>query len=277
MCPSAIVAMYYDVITTIGYSIKMELWPQWELFRNDNGSFEQSELQIEVSPDIQSKYGIDILNDQPGMAVFRCADCILSTNSDWTKAKLNLLNEIRGKTLAIYRVLNALLFTHLSTRQAIQIHASLVQIKNTGLMFLGPSGIGKTTQAELWMKFREAEIINGDMVFVKQESDHFLGCGSPWHGSSPYCLNRQVPLSALIVLKQSQQNSIRRLTGFEMVSTVLNSVFLPSWYQAGYKAALNTVDILLRTVPVYELSCRPDEDTVRLTEEIVFGKSSILL
>lgn len=269
--------MYYDVITTIGYSIKMELWPQWELFRNDNGSFEQSELQIEVSPDIQSKYGIDILANQPGTAVFRCADCILSTNSDWTKAKLNLFDGIRGETLAIYKVLNTLLFTHLSTRQAIQIHASLVQIKNTGLMFLGPSGIGKTTQAELWMKYRGAEIINGDMVFVKQGSDHFLGCGSPWHGSSPYCLNRQVPLSALIVLKQSQQNSIRRLTGFEMVSTVLNSVFLPSWYLEGYKAACDTVDVLLRTVPVYELSCRPDEDAVHLTEETVFGKSNILL
>ena len=38
---------------------------------------------------------------------------------------------------------------------------------------------------------------------------------------------------------------------------------------------LETLDHLLTKIPVYELSCRPDEDAVSLTEEAVFGKDVI--
>lgn len=229
-----------------------------------------AKLSIEIKHADSKQYNLEVLGTQPGKPVLKSNDCLLCVNSDWTEAKLTSFN---GERLDIYKLLNALLLTHLSTCHAIEMHASLIQIADIGIMFLGPSGIGKTTQAELWMQYRGADIINGDMVFVKQETDHFLGCGSPWHGSSPYCLNRRVPLSALIVLKQSSGNSIRRLTGFEMVSAVMNSVFFPTWYDKGHEAVCKTLDALLKKVPVYELSCRPDEDAVRLTEEVVFGKS----
>lgn len=259
--------LYYKVLVNLKVDTDRNLWPEWKLFesKHDNAS----ELTIKIRVHTQNQYGLDILEDQPGKAVLKSNDSLLCVNSDWTEAKLTSFD---GHIQDTYKLLNALLFTHLSTRHAIEMHSSLVDINGKGIMFLGPSGIGKTTQAELWMKYRDAEIINGDMVFVKQEPECFLGCGSPWHGSSPYCLNKQVPLSALIVLKQSNGNSIRRLTGFEMVSSVMSSVFFPTWYKEGHEAVCKTFDALLRSVPVYELSCRPDEEAVRLVEETVFGK-----
>lgn len=140
-------------------------------------------------------------------------------------------------------------------------------------MFLGPSGIGKTTQAELWNQYRDALIINGDVVFVQETPEAFLGWGTPWHGSSPYCENTSVPVKALIVLKQAPENSIRELTGFEKVTAVSNNVFYPRWLEGGMELCLETLNHLLSAVPVYELSCRPDEEAVRLTEEAVFGGS----
>ena len=137
-------------------------------------------------------------------------------------------------------------------------------------MFLGPSGIGKTTQAELWNRYRDALIINGDVVFVQETEETFLGWGTPWHGSSPYCENTSVPVHAMIVLKQAPENSIRERTGFEKVSEVSNSVFYPRWLENGMELCLETLDHLLSKIPVYELSCRPDEDAVRLVEETVF-------
>ena len=259
--------MYYRVVTNIFLNLERELWPEWRQFQCKR--VDLCHLHINISFQVFRKYGLEVLEQQPGSPVLKSNDSLLCSNSDWTEVKITLFS---GQIEDTYKLLNAVLLTHLSTRKAIELHASLIEINKRGIIFLGPSGIGKTTQAELWMKYRGADIINGDMVFVKHESDYFLGCGSPWHGSSPYCLNRQIPLSALIVLKQSQQNSIRRLCGFEMVSTVINSAFLPSWYTEGYKAACDTLDALLRTVPVYELSCRPDEDAVHLTEETIFGK-----
>ena len=258
--------MNYIILSKINTNIRSDFWPEWGLF---TAEFKSYDLRITYQSYCKKEYGLEVLEDQPEKAVLKSNSCLLCVNMDWTKAKLTSFD---GHIQDTYKLLNALLLTHLSTRHAIELHSSLVDIHGKGIMFLGPSGIGKTTQAELWMKYRDAEIINGDMVFVKQESDRFLGCGSPWHGSSLYCLNKQVPLSALIVLKQSNGNLIRRLTGFEMVSSVMSSVFFPTWYKEGHEAVCKTFDALLRSVPVYELSCRPDEEAVRLVEETVFGK-----
>lgn len=163
-------------------------------------------------------------------------------------------------------------YTHAVQRQILYFHSSLIKINNRGLMFLGPSGIGKTTQAKLWSKYRDALIINGDVVFVQETDENFLGWGTPWHGSSPYCENTNVPIHAMIILKQDSKNSIRELTAFEKVTAVSNSVFYPRWLENGMELCLKSLDHLLTAIPVYELSCRPDEEAVKLTEETVFAK-----
>lgn len=167
---------------------------------------------------------------------------------------------------------NQIFYTHAVQRHMIQIHSSMIDYRGKGLLFLGPSGIGKTTMAELWNQYREALIINGDMNFVQDTGDEFIGWGTPWHGSSPYCENTSVPVQALIILRQAPENFIRELWGFEKVQLVSNNIIYPTWLENGMELCLETLDHLLTRVPVYELSCRPDEDAVKLTEETIFGK-----
>ena len=80
----------------------------------------------------------------------------------------------------------------------------------------------------------------------------------------------------MIVLKQAPENSIRELMGFEKVTAVSNSVFYPRWLENGMELCLETLDHLLTKLPVYELSCRPDEDAVKLTEETIFGNKQCI-
>lgn len=258
--------MKYKILSIIELEDINYLWEKWELFQCN--SLLYSDLQINIQFNAQWRYGIEVLTEQPGKPVLKFEDSLVCVNEDWTKAQITLFKQCRE---AVHKLLNAVLLTHLSSRNALEVHASLINIHQTGIMFIGPSGIGKTTQAELWLRYYGAEIINGDRVFIKQEDETFWGCGSPWHGSSPYCLNKQVPLSALVVLKHGTNNKIRRLLGFEMVSAVISNVFFPTWYPAGYDISCQTFDALLRSIPVYELSCRPDEDAVKITEEAVFG------
>ena len=163
-------------------------------------------------------------------------------------------------------------YAHAVQRHMIQIHSSMIDYRGKGLLFLGPSGIGKTTMAELWNQYRDALIINGDMNFVQDTGDEFIGWGTPWHGSSPYCENASVPIQALIILRQASENYIRELSGFEKVQLVSNNIIYPTWLENGMELCLETLDHLLTKLPVYELSCRPDEDAVKLTEETIFGK-----
>lgn len=192
---------------------------------------------------------------------------IFAVNKEWTEGRL-IISE-KGEEADNF--LLDMFCTHVTKKKGIIFHSSLIEHKGCGLMFLGPSGIGKTTQAELWNKYRDALIINGDIVFVQETEENFLGWGTPWHGSSPYCENTSVPVHAMIVLKQAPENSIRELTGFEKVTAVSNNVFYPQWLENGMELCLETLDHLLSAIPVYELSCRPDEEAVRLTEETLFG------
>lgn len=171
-------------------------------------------------------------------------------------------------------LLNHIFYANAIRRNIVQFHSSLVQWQNHGIMFVGPSGIGKTTQAELWERFQNAEIINGDLVFVQKKSDEFLGWGSPWHGSSPYCLNRNVHINAIIVLKQGNENKIRKLSGLEMVSEVGKNLFYPKWVDEGMEMALDILDHLLTHVPVYELTNKADEDSVLMVKQVVFDEKN---
>lgn len=162
---------------------------------------------------------------------------------------------------------NQIFYTYAVQRHMIQLHASLIDDHGRGVIFLGPSGIGKTTQAERWMQYRGASILNGDMVFVQETQGpdkQYLGWGTPWHGSSPYCLNASVPVKALVVLKQAPQNALRELTGFEKVREVSGSVFYPTWLEDGMELCTDTLNHLLSDLPVYRLDNRADEEAVRL-------------
>lgn len=192
---------------------------------------------------------------------------IFLVNKEWSRGRIVSAKSQNGVELFILRMFYATAVK----KKRIFMHSSLIDIKGKGIMFLGPSGIGKTTQAELWKKYRDALIINGDVVLVQETPDAFLGWGTPWHGSSPYCENTSVPVAAMVVLKQAPKNSIRELTGFEKVTEVSNSVFYPQWVEGGMELCLETLDHLLTKIPVYELSCRPDEGAVELVEQVVFG------
>lgn len=65
---------------------------------------------------------------------------------------------------------------------------------------------------------------------------------------------------------------IHLLSGKKKIESILNNVIYPQWLENGMELCLETLDHLLSALPVYELSCRPDEEAVRLTEEAVFGR-----
>lgn len=239
----------------------------WKKFEYKNTIKNKYDLFITCKTFYSVGYNILEYNLHDFSMCFQYQEEAMFVNKQWTNVGV-----AKGWSKSAFDVFtNQIFYTHAVQRHMIQIHSSMIDYRGKGLLFLGPSGIGKTTMAELWNQYRDALIINGDMNFVQDTGDEFIGWGTPWHGSSPYCENTSVPIQALIILRQALENYIRELSGFEKVQLVSNNIIYPTWLENGMELCLETLDHLLTKLPVYELSCRPDEDAVKLTEETIFG------
>ena len=191
----------------------------------------------------------------------------LFANSDWSEATV-FCDHYADEN---YRLPLAALCARLAYFDAFLLHGSLVDLDGRGIVFTGYSGVGKTTQAQLWEKYLHADIINGDKLFLRCLEGQTYAYGAPWKGSSPYCLNRKVPVKAVVALRQAKENSIQKLDSLACMEFFLPHLFLPHWDQTCLNRVLDTFDQILGSVPVYLLQCRPDEDAVLLTKEQIYG------
>ena len=193
---------------------------------------------------------------------------IYSSADDYSELRLQLDSECEKDIFSELAVVG--FYSYASLRDALLMHASAVCVNDKAIVFTAASGVGKTTQAELWQKYRNAIIINGDKVFLTKESEKIVAWGSPWNGSSQYAENMGAEAAAIVVLEQAEENKIRKLHGMEMLQKLLPHVFFPNWDAKCEGAVLGILDELLARTDVYLLSCRPDEDAVALVEKTVF-------
>ena len=250
------------------FSINKVVLKNWKSYEcNYNGQ----KIEFKISfLHTKKQYGLQFINLNEKTHLILNDNDIMIVKEDWSKA--NIIKMEHQESFDAFTM--QLFYTHAVRNHMIQVHSSLIEYKNSGIMFLGPSGIGKTTQAELWNQYLDALIINGDCVFAEDKGDEFIGWGTPWHGSSPYCENTSVSVKALIVLKQGQENRIRKLEGFEKVSEVSNNIIYPMWIEDGMDLCLETLDHLLTHVPVYELVNKADEDSVLMVKQVVFDEKN---
>lgn len=160
-------------------------------------------------------------------------------------------------------VLNCLGTEHLVVQAGgVVFHSSYIRYRDTGILFTAPSGTGKSTQADLWEKLRGAEIINGDRSVIRADENGVFACGIPFAGSSDICKNKTLPLSGIVYLRQAPTTTIRRLQGAEAFRRVWEGCSVNSWDKQDMELASETVLRVLKTVPIFELACTPDESAV---------------
>lgn len=146
-------------------------------------------------------------------------------------------------------------------------HAACIRTNQGGILFSGPSGIGKSTQARLWCQHRGAELINGDRPILQRTSGGFLAWGSPYAGSSRCFVNDSVPVRAVVFLAQEPENRIRRLKTADAFRRIYGQLTMYSWDPFFVERACDLAQALAEQVPCWELGCVPDETAVALLEE----------
>ena len=145
--------------------------------------------------------------------------------------------------------------------------AACVDTSLGGILFSGVSGIGKSTQANLWCKYRGAKQINGDRPILSKENGGWTAWGSPYAGSSNVHVNDSCDIAAIVLLKQAERCAIRKLSTAEAFRGVWAGLTVRTWDAAFVERASELTIELATGLPVYEFCCTPDEEAVRFLEE----------
>ncbi len=154
-------------------------------------------------------------------------------------------------------------------KKAVLMHASFIDIGGSAVLFSAPSGTGKSTQAELWRVHRNAEVINGDKAGIYLKDGKAFAGGVPFCGTSGICKNKNLPLKAIVLLKQGKENVVKKLKGFEALQGVVNNIYLDLLAPLERQMCIDFVIELLETVPVFSLECTPDERAVEALEKVL--------
>jgi hypothetical protein len=145
-------------------------------------------------------------------------------------------------------------------------HAAVVSHEGQGYMFLGKSGTGKSTHAQLWLEHIEGtELVNDDNPVVRDGVVY----GSPWSGKTPCYRNVSYPLGGIVLLSQAPYNQIRRLGGIEAYTALVASISGQRWNSRIADGLHQTENALVTNVPVWHLECLPDEEAARLCRKTV--------
>lgn len=145
---------------------------------------------------------------------------------------------------------------------AVFLHASLIRYQGKAILFLGQKQIGKSTQAELWRKYRGAEVLNGDRALLRQRQGRWYAWGSPFCGTSGICVNAQAPLGAIVLLAQDTENRVRAASPREVLKAFLSGCSYDPSDRIATERVLDLAEEIGQTCPVLRLCCRPDEGAV---------------
>lgn len=142
------------------------------------------------------------------------------------------------------------------------LHSCAVQTPYGAILFSGPSGIGKSTQGNLWCRYEGAELLNGDRPVLYKKDRTWTAYGSPYAGSSNCYVNKSSQIRCIVMLKQEKVNHIRNVGMAEAFRLVYSGITVPEWDGKAVGHACDLVMDLIQHVPVYELECTPDQQAV---------------
>jgi hypothetical protein len=169
------------------------------------------------------------------------------------------------------------IFTFLPVRQMlfeknmVVVHASYILYKGQAILFSGDSGIGKSTQADLWKNHLGAGIINGDRTLLYVENDTVFASGWFQSGTSGICNRGVAPVKSIIFLDQGQDNKVVSLSGIKAFKQFICQC---SYETANQQQILKVTELaaeVINHVPLYQYQCNMEPQAAEYLKTYLYG------
>lgn len=150
----------------------------------------------------------------------------------------------------------------LMDRGVVFLHAARISAGGRGILFCGPSGMGKTTQATLWQAEAGAELLSNDRTLVRPMAGKWMAFGYPLDGSAPVASTETCPLGAVVLLAQAPDNQVTPLSPGLALPRLMPQLVMETWNPDRRAAGAQLLLDLLADIPAYRLACTPDRRAV---------------
>lgn len=189
-----------------------------------------------------------------------------------SSVRIEFAEGYKGKISAKNALEESGIFRMLAEHGGVVLHSSyIITQRGEALLFSAPSGTGKSTQAELWRSYAGAKVINGDRALVKAENG-VTANGILFSGTSGISENVTAPLRAIVLLRQSEKNEIRSVSGKEAFMRLLPQCSYYPDEEENLRIVTGILAEIISAVPVYDFGCVPDESAVSALSEVLYGK-----
>lgn len=156
---------------------------------------------------------------------------------------------------------------HLLKLDGYVIHACVIEHEGAAIVFTAPSGTGKSTQGDLWVKYKGAKIINGDKCIIQKRGDQFFACGLPFCGSSTINENKTLPLKAIVTLSQAPSDTLEVLETRKAFKKIMSETSINYWNSKFVEHMITLITETANHVPVVHLACTPTQEAVNILSD----------
>ena len=154
-------------------------------------------------------------------------------------------------------------------KNSMVLHCAYVEYKGEAILFSAPSETGKTTQANLWEKYRGSRTVNGDRSLLGKIDGRWTAQGWPVCGTSEVCFNETVPIRAVVMLGQAEENHVEKLSPGRAFPLLYSQITVNKWNMEDHIHTMDLIEDFLKKVPVYHLGCTISEEAVDCLERVL--------
>lgn len=185
----------------------------------------------------------------------------MALNKVRNEAKVALHWEAPNSQEALSSLLRAAYAIAVIGHRAVSIHASAISYCDEAILFLGKSGTGKSTHADLWIRHSEgATLLNDDNPTLRLEGDRVMAYGTPWSGKRACYRAIGLPVRGVVRLSQGAINSYRKLEEAEAFMALLPSCSALLNDEKTEDRLCDLLGEVSQRARIGHLSCRPDEE-----------------
>lgn len=161
-----------------------------------------------------------------------------------------------------YPIDEVLAINRIARGHGLEVHACGLSDRGRGLLFLGVSGMGKSTTSRIWDEQEDVLVLSDDRIIITDQDDSFWIHGTPWHGDAGIADPSGVPLEAIFFISHAEENKARSISHAIAASQLLARSFPTYWNREGMEFSAELAGKLAQALPAFELEFTPGPEVI---------------